>query len=119
MFTAEETQEMTVLNALMSEGSIVFSDIYKYMFEHYEPPEELDIREAIRKLCNSLKKQFNKLGIRLFEQTVMGHRYTITEEARQFCMENLYEVLFDEYGEAVGAFFQHPLSLSEERKELI
>ena len=119
MYSVEETQQMTVLNALMAHGSLIYSDIYQYMFEHYKTPEGLDMRQDIRRLCNNLRKHFEKFGIRLFRQTVMGHRYTITEEAKEFALENLHEPIYDEDGEIEGMFFQHPISLTTKRMELI
>lgn len=118
MYSVEETQQMTVLNALMEQGSLIYSDIYQYMFEHYKPDSN-STRDDIRRLCNNLRKYFKEYGIRLFEQTVMGHRYTITEEAREFCFENLHEPIYDEEGEIAGMFFQHPISLTTKRLELI
>ena len=119
MYSVEETQQVAVLNALMTHRSLDYDELYQYMFEHYTPPEGLDIRDNVKRLCISLKRYFNRFGVNLFKQTVMGHRYTLTDKAQEFIVENLHEPIYDEHGEIVGMYYQHPISLTEERMMLI
>tara|TARA_R100000353_G_scaffold139399_1_gene99216 strand:+ start:85 stop:252 length:168 start_codon:yes stop_codon:yes gene_type:complete len=45
--------------------------------------------------------------------------YSPTDEAIKFATLNLRENMYDEEGENVGWFFQHPVALEKERLELI
>ena len=80
------------------------------------------MNNTIRAGCIALRRRFKKqFRIELFRTNpaISQKRYTPTEEAYEFCMNNLLEEMFDEEGKAVGYYFQHTIAISKERIDLI
>ena len=122
MHTKQETQETVVLNILLNNDEVTFEEIKNGMiFAGVLKQTEESMINFIRAIMISLQRRFKKYKIQL--TTVSGHihskSYTATEEAKNFCMYNLLERLYDEEGKEVGCVYQHPISLNKERLELI
>jgi len=122
MHTKQETRETVLLNLLLSNDKITTEEIKNGMiFAGVIEPTDEPLNNFIRASLISLSRRFKKYKIQL--TTVSGHihskHYTATEEAKNFCMYNLLERIYDEEGIEVGCIYQHPISLNKERLELI
>ena len=122
MHTKQETRETVLLNLLLSNDGITREEIKNGMiFAGVLEPTDESMVNFIRASLISLSRRFKKYNIQL--TTVSNHihskTFTATEDAKNFCMYNLLERLYDEEGIEVGCIYQHPISLNKERLELI
>ena len=76
---------------------------------------------TVRALLISLNKFFKRHNVQLYKGNgdAFKLKYSRTKEAVKFAFFNLREEMYDEEGENVGWFFQHPVALEKERLELI
>ena len=119
MLSLQETRETVALNALMTKDSLDYQEIHEFMCKHFDVFTGFNVREQVKEICVSLSDYFKSMDIRLFKQVVLGHRYNLTDKAREYIVNNLLEPIYDENGEYAGKYFQHPATLNLERMELI
>lgn len=122
MHTKQETRETIILNLLLNNDGITLEEIKNGMiFAGVLNPTNESMSNSIRATIMSLNRRFEKYSINLIEGSIKSDKthYTTTEEAKQFCIYNLLEKLYDEEGMEIGVIFQHPISLNKERLALI
>ena len=122
MYSETETMQTVVLNVLLNNDEVSYEE-FKNALIHAGliQPTENSMVNTIRAIMISLNRFFLKHDIQLY----MGNgdafklAYSPTREAIKFASINLKENMYDEEGENVGWFFQHPVALEKERLELI
>ena len=122
MHTKQETRETVLLNLLLANDEITPEEIKNGMiFAGVLEPTDERMANFIRACVISLNKRFDKYKIKLTKQNGVLHNriYSVTEEARNFCIYNLLEPIYDEEGNECGCIYQHPISLNKERLELV
>ena len=122
MHTLQETKETVLMNLLLANDELTPEELKNGMiFAGVIEPTEENLINFLRANIISLNRRFKKFELQFTQQTgTFGSRvYSVTEEARNFCMSNLLEPIYDEEGNEAGCVFQHPISLNKERMELI
>ena len=122
MYSKTETMQTVVLNVLLNNEEVSIEE-FKNALIHAGLVKQTDepMINTIRALLISLNKFFKRHNVQLY----MGNgdafklAYSPTREAIKFASINLKENMYDEEGENVGWFFQHPVALEKERLELI
>lgn len=122
MYSKTETMQTVVLNVLLNNEEVSIEE-FKNALIHAGLVKQTDepMINTVRALLISLNKFFKRHDVQLY----MGNgdafklAYSPTREAIKFASINLKENMYDEEGENVGWFFQHPVSLEKERLELI
>jgi len=122
MYSKTETMQTVVLNVLLNNEEVTIED-FKNALIHAGLVKQTDepMINTVRALLISLNKFFKRYNIQLYEGNGIAFKlaYSPTDEAIKFATLNLRENMYDEEGENVGWFFQHPVSLEKERLELI
>jgi hypothetical protein len=122
MYSKTETMQTVVLNVLLNNKEVT-SEEFKNALIHAGLVEKTDepMINAIRALLIGLNKFFKRHNIQLYMGNGNAFKlaYTPTREAIKFASINLKEDMYDEEGNNVGWFFQHPVALEKERLELI
>ena len=123
MHTETETIQTVLLNVILNNNGATTEEL-KNSLIHAQliKPTTNSMNNTIRAGCIALRRRFKKqFRIELFRTNpaINQKRYTPTEEAYEFCMNNLLEEMFDEEGKSVGYYFQHPIAISKERIDLI
>ena len=122
MYSKTETMQTVVLNVLLNNDQVSI-EAFKGALIHAGLVKQTDepMINTVRALLISLNKFFKRHNVQLY----MGNgdafklAYSPTREAIKFASINLKENMYDEEGENVGWFFQHPVALEKERLELI
>ena len=122
MYSKTETMQTVVLNVLLNNEEVSIEE-FKNALIHAGLVKQTDepMINTVRALLISLNKFFKRHSVQLY----MGNgdafklAYSPTREAIKFASINLKENMYDEEGENVGWFFQHPVALEKERLELI
>jgi hypothetical protein len=122
MYSKTETMQTVVLNVLLNNEEVSIEE-FKNALIHAGLVKQTDepMINTVRALLISLNKFFKRHNVQLY----MGNgdafklAYSPTREAIKFASINLKENMYDEEGENVGWFFQHPVALEKERLELI
>ena len=123
MHTKQETIQTVLLNVMLNNNGATTEEL-KNALIHAQliKPTTDSMANTIRAGCIALRRRFKKqFRIELFRTNpvINQKRYTPTEEAYEFCMNNLLEEMYDEDGNQVGYYFQHPIAITKERTELI
>tara|TARA_A200000159_G_scaffold164803_1_gene196406 strand:+ start:6265 stop:6633 length:369 start_codon:yes stop_codon:yes gene_type:complete len=122
MYSKTETMQTVVLNVLLNNEEVTIEE-FKSALIHAGLVKQTDepMINAIRALLISLNKFFKRHNIQLYMSSENAFKlaYTPTREAIKFASINLKEDMYDEEGNNVGWFFQHPVALEKERLELI
>tara|TARA_R100001086_G_scaffold68607_2_gene32488 strand:- start:2339 stop:2707 length:369 start_codon:yes stop_codon:yes gene_type:complete len=122
MFSETETMQTVVLNVLLNNNEVSYEE-FKNALIHASliKPTEESMMNTIRAILISLNRFFLKHHVQLYAGSSYGfkRKYTPTQEAIEFCHMHLIEDMYDEEGQHIGRFFQHPIVLREERLELI
>ena len=123
MHTKQETRETVLLNLLLNNDAITIEELKNGMiFAGVLEPTDESMMNFIRASMISLSRRFKKWNITLYtglDPQTFKRAYTATEEAKNFCLYNLLEKMYDEEGEECGFVYQHPISLNKERLELV
>jgi len=123
MHTKQETREVVLLNILLNNDEVTIEELKNGMiFAGVLEPTDESMINFIRASLISLARRFKKWKITLFtglDPQIFKKTYTATEEAKNFCLYNLLEKMYDEEGEEIGFVYQHPISLNKERLELV
>tara|TARA_R100000700_G_C3178949_1_gene154998 strand:- start:5598 stop:5966 length:369 start_codon:yes stop_codon:yes gene_type:complete len=122
MYSKTETMQTVVLNVLLNNRDVKIAE-FKNALIHAGLVKQTDeaMINTIRALLISLNKFFKRHNVRLYMDYGRAFKlaYSPTDEAIKFANLNLRENMYDEEGENVGWFFQHPVALEKERLELI
>tara|TARA_R100001015_G_C4593886_1_gene149202 strand:+ start:542 stop:910 length:369 start_codon:yes stop_codon:yes gene_type:complete len=122
MYSKTETMQTVVLNVLLNNEEVAVEE-FKNALIHAGLVKQTDepMINTIRALLISLNKFFKRHNIQLYMGNGNAFKlvYTPTREAIKFASINLKEDMYDEEGNNVGWFFQHPVALEKERLELI
>lgn len=123
MHTEQETIQTVLLNVMLNNGGATTEElknalIHAQLIKPTTNTMANTIRAGMIALRRRFKKQFN-LELLTISPAIIQRRYIPTEEAYEFCMSNLLEEMFDEEGNQVGYYFQHPIAISKERIDLI
>ena len=122
MYSKTETMQTIVLNVLLTNKEVTIEE-FKNALIHAGLVKQTDepMINTIRALLISLNKFFKRHNVQLYMGNGEAFKlaYSPTKEAIKFAAFNLREEMYDEEGEHVGWFFQHPVSLEKERLELI
>jgi len=124
MHTEKETIQTVLLNVMLNNGGATTEElknalIHAQLIKPTEQSMANTIRAGMIALDRRFKKQFkiSLHDIRPWDNR--QRRYIPTEEAYEFCVNNLLEEIYDEDGNQCGAYFQHPIAITKERTELI
>lgn len=122
MHTQQETIQTVILNVLLKHQEVTYED-FKNSLIHASliKPTTNSMVNTIRAHLISLNRYFKEHDISLYMGSGAVYRKThsATEEAYNFCSQHLLEKMYDEEGNMIGEFFQHPIALKQERMELI
>lgn len=122
MYSKTETMQTVVLNVLLNNKDVTIEE-FKNALIHAGLVKQTDepMINTVRALLISLNKFFKRHDVQLYMNYGRAFKlaYTPTDEAVKFATLNLRENMYDEEGENVGWFFQHPVALEKERLELI
>ena len=122
MYSKTETMQTVVLNVLLNNDQVSI-EAFKGALIHAGLVKQTDepMINTIRALLISLNKFFKRHNVQLYMGNGNAFKlaYTPTREAIRFAKSNLKEDMYDEEGNNVGWFFQHPVALEKERLELI
>ena len=122
MYSKTETMQTVVLNVLLNNEEVSIEE-FKNALIHAGLVKQTDepMINTVRALLISLNKFFKRHDVQLYvgNENAFKLAYSPTREAIKFASINLKENMYDEEGENVGWFFQHPVALEKERLELI
>tara|TARA_R100001015_G_C4632922_1_gene197157 strand:- start:2045 stop:2416 length:372 start_codon:yes stop_codon:yes gene_type:complete len=123
MHTEQETIQTVLLNVMLNNDGATTEELKNALIhaQLIKPTEESmhnTIRAGMIALRRRFKKQF-RIELLRTNPAINQKRYTPTTEAYLFCMDNLLEEMYDEDGNQVGYYFQHPIAISKERIDLI
>lgn len=122
MYSKTETMQTVVLNVLLNNEEVSIEE-FKNALIHAGLVKQTDepMINTVRALLISLNKFFKRHNVQLYMGNGNAFKlaYTPTREAIKFASINLKEDMYDEEGNNVGWFFQHPVALEKERLELI
>lgn len=122
MYSETETMQTVVLNVLLNNDEVSYEE-FKNALIHAGliKPTENSMVNTIRAIMISLNRFFLKHDVQLYvgNHSAYKRTYSPTQEAIVFANMHLMEDMYDEEGEHIGWFYQHPISLRKERTELI
>ena len=124
MYSEQETMQTVILNILLNHERVTNEDCKNALLHaNLIKPTTNDMNNTIRALFISLKRFFKEYDISLYggflDVKDNVKYYKATEEAVEFCSKMLLQEMYDEDGQLIRYFFQHPIALKKERMELI
>jgi hypothetical protein len=123
MHTEQETIQTVLLNVMLNNDGATTEElknalIHAGLIKPTTNTMDNTIRAGMIALQRRFAKQFNII-LHTMSPHIKQRKYIPFEKAKQFCIDNLLEEMYDEDGNHVGYYFQHPIALSKERIDLI
>lgn len=119
MYSKQEQEETVVMNLILMNGEVTNEEIKASLIASgtIQPTEE-PLNYYIRACVIKLNRRLKKFGI----ERLATRKRTIwvsDKDAFNFAVKHLLQLIYDEEGNEVGKFFQHPIAIEKERLELI
>tara|TARA_R110001606_G_C15150428_1_gene625667 strand:- start:366 stop:728 length:363 start_codon:yes stop_codon:yes gene_type:complete len=120
MYSKQEQEQTVIMNAILQPRLVTNKEIKHHLVASgtINPTQE-PLNNYIRACVNSLNRRFKKFGVESFADRKGTDAWLVSKEAYHFANDNLLELIYDEDGNDVGKFFQHPIAIETERLELI
>jgi len=122
MYSKQEQEQMVVMNAILCNGAqgITNEEIKNHLIMSGTiKPTDNELNNFIRACVISLNRRFKKFDIERLATRKGINRWFAEESALMFALEHLMELIYDEEGNEVGKFFQHPIAIETERLGLV
>jgi len=122
MYSKQEQEQMVVMNAILCNGAqgITNEEIKNHLIMSGTiKPTDNELNNFIRACVISLNRRFKKFDIERLATRKGINRWIAEESALMFALEHLMELIYDEEGNEVGKFFQHPIAIETERLGLV
>lgn len=123
MYSKQEQEQTIIMNVILlgGEHGVTNEEIKNHLIMSgtIEPTDNA-LNNYIRASVISLNRRLkNKFNIERLATRKGIDRWFAEESAFNFAVENLLELIYDEEGNEVGKFFQHPVAIETERLELV
>jgi|SaaInlStandDraft_1057018.scaffolds.fasta_scaffold55628_3 hypothetical protein len=122
MYSKQEQEQTVVMNTILFNGAqgTTNEEIKNHLIMSGTiEPTDNELNNYIRACVISLNRRFKKFNIERLATRKGIDRWVAEESALIFALEHLMELIYDEEGNEVGKFFQHPVAIEKERLELV
>ena len=120
MYSKQEQEQTIVMNLILLNGEVTNEEIKASLIASgtIQATEE-PLNNYIRACVISLNRRMKKFGIERLATRKRLNVWVSDKDAFDFAVKNLLEIIYDEEGNEVGKYFQHPIAIETERLELI
>jgi len=120
MYSKQEQEETIVMNLILMNGEVTNDEIKASLIASgtIQPTEE-PLNNYIRACVIKLNRRIKQFGIERLAKRKGIDVWVSDEDALKFAINNLLELIYDEEGNEVGKYFQHPIAIERERLELV